>query len=386
MKPGLVTYTAKPSVEVTAAIQDALAQQALGPEGVTKALQILEQARLDHPGDKRLLTLIGAMQATIEPTPIAEDVAQVSSAFANLAQGAKRLTEAADGTSKIHRSEGAIVSKLDERMIDAVNELAKIPLSQENTPAASIMTLDGKIVSLGLNRAYAPMRSWDRHGEMEALAALRQRTFAGMANVLIQFRDSGGKLPKEVGAALKKLEKQGLPLDLLPDTAESLKEGGFFAPKKIEAYGKDLLAFIDENRFIRDKDGNLDRYHPDVMRNAIASGLFSQDELADWSIYDRLHTGEKSAKMDLYTSLEPCGMCMQNCTSQGQVGRLVYAAGDEHGGGVSMLEHYGPVYDKRIPVEIVGGVHAEVAQEMYDYFFKEIYPKARGSGGSSSAG
>ncbi len=388
-KEALVTYTLKPQPEAEAGLAQAVhaVEQAKTARGtkqkseLERAGVLLEALRQQHPKDPRIACLLATTRLIQTLRDGGTTHKSVRAAFQNLAEQAQTLKAAAASTERVTQVKGGAVSDFDRRMMRAAVKLAEKPLSQNNTPAATILSLQGKIVSIGQNRAYAPLHDWRRHGEMEAMAALTQRTYSGMANVLIRFRDSGGPLNPEVLAMLSKLERQGVKEDPgFIDTAATLKEGGFFGPQKIASYGAALQAFVSEGGFIRDEEGKLHPHHAEVLRDALAEGTIQKADLADWSAFDQLRDASGTAKMDLYTSLEPCGMCMQNCTSQGHMGRVLYAAKDAYGGGVSTLPHYADLYFKaeRVPYEIIGGVEAEAqAQAMYEHFFKAIYPKAK---------
>lgn len=387
----MVTYTVKPKPEVEAGLAEALeaVEQAKTAKGakqeaaLEQAAVLLAALQAQHPKDPRIARLLDTARSIqgLRGDGGATSIKAVRAAFHNLAEQAKTLQAAAASTERITKVSGGTVSDFDRRMMRAAVKLAERPLSENNTPAATILSLQGKIVSIGQNRAYAPLHDWRRHGEMEAMGALTQRTYSGMANVLIRFRDSGGALSPELLATLAKLERQGVKDDPgFIDTAATLKKGGFFSPQKIASYGAALQAFVSEGGFMRDEEGKLHPRHAEVLRSALAEGTIQKSDLADWSAFDQLRDGSGAAKMDLYTSLEPCGMCMQNCTSQGHMGRVLYAAQDPYGGGVSTLPHYADLYFKaeRVPFEIIGGVEEEArAQAMYEHFFREIYPKAK---------
>lgn len=395
-KEALVTYTLKPEPEVEAGLAQAFqaveqaktskgAKQKTALEQATVLLAALQQQHPKDPRIARLLDTTRSIQGLSDGGPTS--ISSVRAAFQNLAEQAKALQAAAASTERITQVTGGTVSDFDRRMMRAAVKLAERPLSQNNTPAATILSLQGKIVSIGQNRAYAPLHDWRRHGEMEAMGALTQRTYSGMANVLIRYRDSGGALDPGLLSTLAKLERQGVKDDPgFIDTAATLKKGGFFSPQKIASYGAALQAFVSEGGFMRDEEGKLHPHHAEVLRSALAEGTIQKSDLADWSAFDQLRDGGGAAKMDLYTSLEPCGMCMQNCTSQGHMGRVLYAAKDPYGGGVSTLPHYADLYFKaeRVPFEIIGGVEAEAhAQEMYERFFRDIYPKAKAKAGAA---
>ncbi|MDR1009128.1 MAG: nucleoside deaminase [Rickettsiales bacterium] len=68
----------------------------------------------------------------------------------------------------------------------------------------------------------------------------------------------------------------------------------------------------------------------------------------------------------MYVTLEPCPMCM-TAISLAKLGRLVYGASDENGGGMFVLErqHF-------FCPQIVGGVCEEEASMLLKNFFKTL--------------
>ncbi|MFO0725687.1 MAG: hypothetical protein U1E65_18020 [Myxococcota bacterium] len=389
-KQGLITHTLTLAPEVSQTLERALTEIEAGQKTrgkdrnlhLTHAVALLEDLRAKFPDDPRLLRLLATTKTTLAPGDLGKDARKVSAAFRNLAQQARILQEAAHGPDRVSAVQGGVISGFDRKMMKAVVKLAEIPLAADNTPAATILSLDGKIISLGVNRAYNPVPDWRKHGEMEAMNALTQRVYRGAALVLLHYAEAGGTLDPDTSALLGRLNSQGLRDDpSFIDDKKTLRAGGFFAPAKIEAYSRALKAFAKEGGFLRDdsENGNLLQYHNQVLADAIAAGTIDKGDLANWATLEKSLGGGAAAKMDLYTSLEPCGMCMQNCTSQGHVGRIVYAAKDEAGGGISTMDGYAKVYFKlnRVPFELVGGLESRVAQQMYDHFFNDIYPKVK---------
>ncbi|MCC7380820.1 MAG: hypothetical protein IT384_03265 [Deltaproteobacteria bacterium] len=375
-----------PKEEIARAVKDALAAAEAGDlEGAREALAKVTGA------DPR----IARLQATLELNRRSKVTPQeVQRAFRNLAEGARCLLESATGTAEVHVSQGASLDAFDRRMMKATVKLAETNLHRDsNTPAACVISLDGKVVAIGVNRAYAPLYEWNRHGETEALAAVTQRLYCGMAQVLDLYRKSGGKLDESTGALLDVLIANGVTKDLLfADDAKSLQAGGFFHPDKIALYARDLKSFTSENRFLASIDHQaVDEHNKNRLGEAIQTGTLKKSDLAGWAAYDRIHA--RKAKLSLYTSLEPCGMCFQNCVSHGQIGRVVFGAYDDTGGaisglaaGVKPLDNVPVLYRQlgRVPVEIVGGILRKEAQALYEHFQAEIYSRVRQAALSSS--
>ncbi len=376
----LVTHTLKPSDKLSGKIESALSQKRTA-EGLSEAKGLVAAALDEFAADPRLKPLAAAFPEAKGGASALLSAAQVKTAFKKLAEGVKRLQTAAQGAERVSHQEGAEVSAFDRKMMKGVIRLCGVSFSELNTPAATIITAGDKIVAVGMNRAYNPLPEYDRHGEMEALRALKQRTYTGIAQILVLHRQRGGALSPRSQEILKKLEAQGLMKDQsLGLNPAKLEKQGFFSAAKIEKYERQLDAAVKEGScFQRDEDGNLHGRPQQVFETAMSQGTFGAKDVADWEVFDRLHSRDPTMKLALYTSLEPCGMCLQNCTSHGQIGRVVYGARDEFGGGISTLEKYPEAYFSmgRVPYELVGGVEGEKAQVLYDKFFNEVYPYVR---------
>lgn len=371
----LVTHTVRPDPKLVETLSAAL-EQPRSAEGLAKAQQIVGAAADQWKSDPRVQRLATFFPET-PPSQVQIEAGQVKAAFQNLASGVKRLKLAAEGPTRISQQEGAEPSPFDRRMMKGVIRLSIESFRELNTPAASVLTVGEKVVAVGMNRSYFPEPAWDRHGEMEALRALRQKTYTGMAQILILHARRGGTLPEGTAASLARLESQGIMEDqslrLDPD---KLAQGGFFSEATVARYAKSLGNFLEEGGFMRDAEGRLHPHHRKVHETATELGVFEPKDLADWETFDRLHQKDPALKLTVYTSLEPCLMCMSNCTAHGQVGRIVYGARDEEGGATKSIEAFPALYHSlgRVPFELMGGIEGARAQQRYDGFFKDVYP------------
>lgn len=371
----LVTHMVRPDPKLVETLSAALEQER-SVEGLTKAQEIVGAAVDQWKSDPRVQRL-ATLLPQFDPSEVRLEASHVKAAFANLASGVKRLQLAAQGTERVSHQEGAEPSAFDRRIMKGVIRLSIESFRELNTPAATVLTVGEKVVAVGMNRSYFPEPAWDRHGEMEALRALRQKTYTGMAQILILHSRRGGALPEGTAASLARLESQGIMEDqsLRLDPNE-LARGGYFSEAQIARYAKSLGNFLEEGGFMRDAEGRIHPHHRKVHETATTLGVFEADEVAGWEILDRLHKKDPDLKLTVYTSLEPCLMCMSNCTAHGQVGRVVYGARDEDGGATRSIEAFPALYHslRRVPFEVMGGIEGARAQERYDGFFKNVYP------------
>jgi tRNA(adenine34) deaminase len=68
---------------------------------------------------------------------------------------------------------------------------------------------------------------------------------------------------------------------------------------------------------------------------------------------------KKSADLIIYTTLEPCMMCVGAILLFG-IGKVVYGAGDPYGGGISLETHLPPFFRERyLDVEWIGPLMAK---------------------------
>ncbi len=74
---------------------------------------------------------------------------------------------------------------------------------------------------------------------------------------------------------------------------------------------------------------------------------------------------ERAHEMTLYTTLEPCIMCLSTIILHG-IGRIVYGAHDKRGGGTCILEHLPSYYDKGGVPTLVGPVDPERFDKLYE--------------------
>lgn len=78
-----------------------------------------------------------------------------------------------------------------------------------------------------------------------------------------------------------------------------------------------------------------------------------------------VHLWSQAKDMTLYTTLEPCIMCMSTIILHG-IGRVVFGANDKLGGGSCLLKHLPAYYDEGGVPTLVGPVDPEVFDKYYE--------------------
>jgi len=74
---------------------------------------------------------------------------------------------------------------------------------------------------------------------------------------------------------------------------------------------------------------------------------------------------ERAREMTLYTTLEPCLMCLSAILLH-HIGRMVYGADDPRGGALCVIGHMPPSFENfNKELEIVGPVMPEVCDELF---------------------
>lgn len=74
---------------------------------------------------------------------------------------------------------------------------------------------------------------------------------------------------------------------------------------------------------------------------------------------------ERGHDMTLYTTLEPCLMCLSAILLH-HIGRVVYGAADSRGGGLCVIGHMPPSFEKfNKELEIVGPIMPEVCNDLF---------------------
>jgi len=73
----------------------------------------------------------------------------------------------------------------------------------------------------------------------------------------------------------------------------------------------------------------------------------------------------RAHEMTLYTTLEPCIMCLSTIILHG-IGRIVYGAQDKRGGGSCILRHLPAYYDNGGVPDIVGPVDPNRFDKLYE--------------------
>jgi len=74
---------------------------------------------------------------------------------------------------------------------------------------------------------------------------------------------------------------------------------------------------------------------------------------------------KRASQMTLYTTLEPCLMCLSTILLH-RIGRLVFGAEDPRGGALCVIGHMPPSFEKfNKELEIVGPAMSEVCDELF---------------------
>ena len=73
----------------------------------------------------------------------------------------------------------------------------------------------------------------------------------------------------------------------------------------------------------------------------------------------------QAREMTLYSTLEPCLMCISSALLHG-IGQVVYAATDPEGGGGYLLNNLPSFYDERAIPRLVGPLSEEKARPLYE--------------------
>jgi tRNA(adenine34) deaminase len=78
------------------------------------------------------------------------------------------------------------------------------------------------------------------------------------------------------------------------------------------------------------------------------------------------HFWEHSREMTLYTTLEPCLMCMGAILLH-QIGRVVFGSSDDFGGASTVIGHMPPYFENELSrIEWIGPVHADRCDPLYE--------------------
>lgn len=376
---GVFTHSVRPTTAELEKLEEA-AEQERTPEGLEKATKILEALSDSSPKDIRYRNLADSMVAVTQGDLRVDITAErMKRAFQNLEENVDRITRAYTMTSRVSIERGGDVTPTDQQAMDAVEKMARFAFSNNNAPACTLIMYRGKVLVAGYNRSYTPVPKRDRHGESEAFTALDQKIYTGIAQVLLLYRaQNPGGLDERTNQILDKLVAQGVEKDQsLRLDSDYLEAKGFFAEKKVDQYARHLKGIIAENLFIRDEDGNLDAARIDGFQTAMTIGEFSESDLPEWEVFDRVHTKDPTLKLTLYSSLEPCGRCMATCIGHGQIGRIAFGARDKEGGALTSVQHATKLEWNlgRVPTEIVGGINEETLQPLADQWQFERYPK-----------
>jgi len=75
---------------------------------------------------------------------------------------------------------------------------------------------------------------------------------------------------------------------------------------------------------------------------------------------------EHSRRMTLYTTLEPCLMCLGAILLH-RIGRVLYGSADPYGGASQVIGHMPPFFEERMAtVEWLGPAYAEACDELFE--------------------